>query len=373
MRIMQGIRAGAFLCSLCPFLSVEAIPRSHVFVHGVVSQWVGADAASYGRWRRLEATHEIVGDEGGGLPVPTARGAVLYVPGWAPGAARQENAPQRLSDVYYSGNAPYRNEPPSTALRRRTMLDLLWKNDRQDIVAFTYGWKICDLLENHDTLDVPAAQKNKAHVLALVKEAQQLFGVDLGAYFKWEVSWDAARRQFYDSDGNAQNAAFVFSTLYQYCDFLRNDLDDLVLYYEEGLKAYREDVGLPWGAKDYATHSEVMFLYDVWQAGGGQAGGRRPRRLLYELEGLLTRVGLPAAPVLIISKPMCDNCEPWIVRAWIGGAAPLSVVSEKAPGNAITRNATVQKVDVPARNRAPWLGPPEPAEATVTHKRFNSF
>lgn len=69
------------------FLSIEAIPRSHVSVHGVVSQWVGADAAAYERWRRLEAAHEIVGDEGGGLPVPTARGATLYVPGWVPGAA----------------------------------------------------------------------------------------------------------------------------------------------------------------------------------------------------------------------------------------------------------------------------------------------
>lgn len=89
------------------------------------------------------------------------------------------------------------------------MLDLLWENDRRDIVAFTYGWKICDLLQNKGTYNRQAAVKNMEHVLALVKEAQQFFGVDLGTYFEWGISLDADGLQFYDRERKVQNGCGV--------------------------------------------------------------------------------------------------------------------------------------------------------------------
>lgn len=59
------------------------------------------------------------------------------------------------------------------------------------------------------------------------------------------------------------DAAFVFNTISQCRTNLRKDLNALVGDYKSGLRTYHKAVGLPWGAKDYATHSEIMFLYDV--------------------------------------------------------------------------------------------------------------
>lgn len=76
--------------------------------------------------------------------------------------------------------------------------------------------------------------------------------------------------------------------------------------------------------------------------------------LLYELDNVLTRVAPKQGPALLISKPMCENCEFWVLRSWAGSNGPLVVVSEGNPARAAKRRIEVKKVDCPLDNRTPY-------------------
>lgn len=355
MRITPDTKFKHFLCAFSIIAGVSLPIRAPAQVSRIVSEW-SDDATKREEWKDLERRYQIVGAPGGPLPVPTPEGAVLHVVGWTPGRAGD------LSNVYYSGSAPHKNEPAETALQRRTILDVLWgakPGGRERAVALTYGWKIKNLLSLAAGSTVDAESERNNRVLQLIREAQASFSVDLGTYFRWGFRWDSRRNTFCTLDGRNLNETEALDALLAASGEWEKTVTRDENHLKKDLKEYRHLVGLPRGQfKDYATHCEIMFLYEAWSQLGCTDRRVPGNCLLYELDKVLARVAPQEGPTLLISKPMCENCEFWVVRSWTGGDRPLTVVSEGNPKRAAERKMEVKKVDCPLNGRPPYIPTP---------------
>lgn len=249
-----------FKHTLCAFGIIfgASLPiRAPAQVSRIVSEW-SDDATKREEWKGLERRYQIVATPGGPLPVPTPEGAVLHVVGWAPGSAGD------LSNIYYSGSAPHKNEPAKTALQRRTILGVLWgaqSGGRERVVVLTYGWKIKNLLSLAGGSTVDAEGERNNRVLQLIREAQTSFNVDLGTHFGLGFRWDSQRNMFCKLDGSDLDESAALGALLAAGRRWKSTVTQYEAGFQADLKRYRRWVGLPRGEfKDYATHCEIMFL-----------------------------------------------------------------------------------------------------------------
>ena len=120
--------------------------------------------------------------------------------------------------------------------------------------------------------------------------------------------------------------------------------------YDEHLEAYsqRQFTRYGWGdvekRRSPATHAEIMFLDDFIE------GIRKGRRGVL-VDGIMEQSSSPPK-LIFVSKPMCENCEPAIVRAYRGaGSLSVTVVSDKKPTEAELErdnpSSNVFKVNLP--------------------------
>lgn len=314
--------------------------------------WTEAPAADLAQWRVLQERYLLCDDYVDPQYIPDRegrmrelRGAVMLVPGaWNAVEGRP------FGNVYYSGSAPYKNEPPDFALGRWTMLDILgWVNlrpgdagwGREQSVALTYLGRICPLLLRVSRRVSLAACTDLQTGLTKASRAYQ-GAKTLGC---WDVFRDLLEK-LENRTLTRQEAQGAYGELQRAFTDLRDD-------YNARMQAYREELGQPQAdGRDYPTHCEIMYLYEVWKA----------RRLVdtfqNALPGLLCTMRVPPT-ALIISKPMCENCEPNIVRAWTGARQDLYVVTEREP-NRVEKghhdaSSRVKKIDAPLDGREPYV------------------
>ncbi|MDR0942479.1 MAG: hypothetical protein LBM19_02600 [Holosporales bacterium] len=290
-------------------------------------------------------------------------GVLLYVNGFVPDGATS------LKRVYYSGNAPYKNEPPSFTLARRTMLDMLAIGDgftRMDAVELTYEGKLVDIL---DTFTNGIDEDVLTMAVALLKEAlEAINNTDTNAVYRaglLEIAGQLCNSVYTDIDvavaglGAALPArdpaglSTLVSNLSPLIAGARTRVGTLKSTYEGKLTAYksRQDGRYNWITgwnKDRsATHAEIMFLDDVFRLHHEYAGSGVERVMKRIQNG-----GIAIPNLMFLTKPMCQNCEPAIVKAWEGvpGTPALTVVSEKEPSaQDLARDvANVVKIYVPA-------------------------
>lgn len=330
--------------------------------------WISGETVDTSAWTRVQRDYGLcdakviaqdVRHEGTTIKIS---GAVLLALRDGRQAASGNN-PATLQDVYYSGNAPYKNVPPEFALKRRTISNILCRIDPawtpERVAVLTYGPRIIALLDELSGAGPEEAVQIGQDIMALA----DVHGVGALPTGRLWAAIDAILRARTAAGGAVVVPAAdkeSLTTLYE----------QEVSAYKATLENYRKQIGIPREKKrrgtvrhDYAVHCEVMFLYDIWCAADPElrqpclvGGGRTApvNRLFYDYR----QRGHPLPRFLIISKPMCRSCEPLIVGAWTGVEQDLYVVTESKPSDDEERRhdarSRVKKIDSPLNGRTAY-------------------
>lgn len=144
--------------------------------------WISGATVDARAWTRIQREYGLCDAEVTEQDIPH-EGATVKIWGAVLLALRSEgqavsgNTPATRQDVYYSGNAPYKNVPPEFALERRTISNILCRIDRTwtltRVAVLTYGTRIIALLDELFCAEPDNARQIKLDIMDLAGRLEE--------------------------------------------------------------------------------------------------------------------------------------------------------------------------------------------------------